>query len=123
MEESVTQNMDQEILQGMQNPVADARMGEINEAATNPTKSTIESESVKTGVADGVRKLEQETKETFEDKEDTATTSMVSNTKKLEEKEPVKKQKTVLGMRPLTFGLVTVTALIGGYLLYQKYKK
>lgn len=119
---SVIQNMDQDILQGMEdNPIGQNRMDMISRAANNPTKTALESESIKTGVEEAVKKLENETRETFTPKEETATTKTTSPDKKAEQPiDMVSKPKRIMGMSPIGFGLVATGVVIAGYFIIKK---
>jgi hypothetical protein len=120
MEElSIANNMDSDVLQGLDSSPK-SRMGAINRAALKPS-TELETENIKMGISDTVKKLEKETQTMSPDKEDVAEVVITENKgdsmKKIDGSD-----KTILGMKPLTFGIVVVVGAIGGYLAYKHFK-
>jgi len=117
---SVLNNMDSEVLQGMDNPT---RLGAINEAAKKPQSNDLEVDSVKMGVQDVVKNLSKENQEMFPDKEEVAE---INAMEKKEDKKDTNKQdittKTIMGMNPIVFGLLVISVGIVGYVIYKQKK-
>jgi len=117
---SIANNMEANVIQGLDNTDMSERLGAINRAASKPQSSELESEAIKMGVAETVKKLEKETKEMSPDKENVADVVISENNGTSMMKEDT--EKTILGMKPLTLGLFSVGILVAGYFAYKHFK-
>ena len=123
LEMNVGQNMEDELLQGLNSDVNQRRLGEIKDIVSSVPSSQLETDSVKTPVSEVVKKLQKETVEMFPDKKDVPTTTTKNDVSKTNNEDIVAKRgKRIFGMTPPVFGLVAVGAVLGGIALYQKFK-
>jgi len=121
---SLMDNMESEILQGMNSPLHQDRLNSISMAANSATPSEVETENVKTGVSQAIKKLDLETRDMFPEKEEVA--EAMNNGEEVKEVAKTidaKTEKTIMGMKPLTFGLVVLAVAAGGYFAYKHFNK
>lgn len=125
MEElSTANNMESEVLQGLDRQSSGGRLTAINKAANRPQSPELESGKIKMGLNEVVKNLGKETQEMFPEKEDVAETVVVSE--KDGSTDEVSKEvndKKIMGMKPIVFGVVLVLAGVGAYFAYKKFKK
>lgn len=120
---NVLNNMEQEVLRGIDNGASRERFWDIKSFSENE-ENQIETSNAKTGVSDVVKKLEKETREMFANKEDVAKVEVTQPTDialKTKEKIPTTERR-ILGMTPVVFGVVVVLAAVGSYFAYKNYK-
>ncbi len=119
---SVANNMEQEVLQGLDSPNK-TRLGAINIAAQKPQIGELEAKNVQMGITDTVKKLEQENEEMFKEKENVADVVNVSEGEVSKKNEVAEAENKIMGMKPMVFGAVVILASVGAYFIYKNYKK
>jgi hypothetical protein len=119
---SIANNMDSDVVRGLDNSPNKSRMGAISRAASQPQSTELETQNIKMGVAETVKKLEQETQEMSPEKEDVAEVVITENKGDSMKKVDEGDEKKIMGMKPLTFGVVVLVGAIGGYLAYKHFK-
>lgn len=122
---ALSQEMEAELLQGINNPISRDRFSVINNAANSSSNTEVESEKIQVAVSQAVKNLEEETKEMFPEKTNVAE-AVLETDKKVDEKEDkVEKteSKKILGMKPLTFVVVSAASVGLGIYLYKKFVK
>ena len=118
---SLSKDMEEEVVRGMESPVSVERLGAIQNAAQT---SSLETQSIKTGVKDAVKNLEEQSDKMFPNKEEVAET-LKEELPKTEEKIAEVTQeakKKIMGMNPVAFGL-TLAGLGFATFLTVKYFK
>lgn len=125
--ESLSNKMDASVVEGMGSPLSMERTQLIEAAAFSAPTSELELSSVKTSAAKAIENLDAETGSMFPEKEDTAAVEVEENkeittAKDLSDKS-LKESKLILGMKPLTFGILALAVGVGGYLAYKKFGK
>lgn len=121
---SLMDNIESELLQGMDSPLQQDRLNSISMAANSVTPSEVETENVKTGVSQAIKKLDMETRDMFPDKEEVADTiTDGEKTQEVAKSANSNSEKTIMGMKPLTFGLVVLAVGVGGYFAYKHFNK
>jgi len=120
---NLSKDMEEEVVGVLNNPYTTQRMGVLNSYSSN---SNLESDKAKVGVQDAVKKLEEEAKDLFPDKEEVSKTTVVKDAKDNETKVVTLKSKSetkILGMKPLHAGIVVLGVAALGYLIYKKTRK
>ena len=121
--ETLLNSMDEDVVNGMGSPLSQERLISIREAANSMPVSELELEGVRTRVSEAVKNLDKEINPMFPDKEDIAETTADGDELAKNINSKKEQAKTILGMKPLAFGLVVITVGVLGYFAYKKLKK
>ncbi len=109
---SVCHNMETDVMQGLDNSVSRKRFGAIQRAANGAVG--LETSKVEKGIPETVKNLEKETQEMFPDKDENGTVEIPL-------KDKILANKTIMGMKPLTFGLVAVGTILATYIIIKSF--